>query len=132
MLSNSCLIAEFCAKIKMPKFGTKSALVGNFWTGIWKYCNFWNQRPRICIIANFHAKIKILKFGTKNALFGCFGQQFWKIIVIFEVCALQFVLFQNLGQKLKLLNLEQKISYLGIFGIEFENYVLEIMTPEWG
>ena len=35
------LIALFRAKIKMPKFGTKNALLGYFWTEIFenKYCH---------------------------------------------------------------------------------------------
>ena len=31
----------------MPKFGTKNAWFGYFWTGIWKqYCHIWNQHPQ--------------------------------------------------------------------------------------
>ena len=33
-----CLIAEYCEIMKMPKFATKSALFGCFWTRILKNC----------------------------------------------------------------------------------------------
>ena len=65
------LIALFRAKIKMPKFGTKNALLGYFWTEIFenKYCHIWNYLP-IFLEAKLCAKIKFLKSRTKNALFG--------------------------------------------------------------
>ena len=54
-------------KKRMPKFGTKNALLGYFSTGIRKkYCHIWNQRPWICLVTTFGAKLKILKFGTKS------------------------------------------------------------------
>ena len=31
-----CLFVKFGAKIKIHKFGTKNALFGYFWTGVWK------------------------------------------------------------------------------------------------
>ena len=84
-----CLFATFHEKTKMPKFATKTALFGFFWTGIWKrYCHIWGRRPRICLIAKFRGKTKMPKFGTRNALFGyfwpkmpylgVFGLEFWK------------------------------------------------------
>ena len=45
--------------MKMPKFGTKSALFG--YGAI-------NQHFRICLIAKFPEKPKTSKFGIKNAL----------------------------------------------------------------
>ena len=43
-----CLIAKFCEKEKIPKFGTKNALFGYFWARILKnYCHIWNQHPQI-------------------------------------------------------------------------------------
>ena len=43
------LLAKFCEKTKMPKFGTKTSLFGYFWGRISKnYCHIWNQHPQIC------------------------------------------------------------------------------------
>ena len=43
------LIAKFCQKTKIPKFGTKNALLEYFWARILKnYCHIWNQHPQIC------------------------------------------------------------------------------------
>ena len=45
--------------MKIPKFGTKNALFGSFWAGIWKqYCRIWNKHLWICLIANFYEKRK--------------------------------------------------------------------------
>ena len=42
--SQICLNAKFREKMTMPKFGTKNALFGYFWTRIFKnYCHIWNQ-----------------------------------------------------------------------------------------
>ena len=79
-------------------------------------------------------KNEFLKSKTKKALFRCFGQQFRKTIVIFEVSALKFVLSQNLVQKLKSLNFESKMLYLGIFWLEFSKIIVvfdEISTIEF-
>ena len=69
----------------MPKFGTKNAVFGYFWTRILKiyYCHILNQHPKICLFAKFHEKTKMPKL---NALFRYF---------------------------------RPKMSYLGIFGLEF-------------
>ena len=68
----------WCKK-KILKFGTKNALFGYFWAGIWKYyCHVSNQCPRICLVAKSGAKIRILKFRTENALFGYFWTGIWK------------------------------------------------------
>ena len=53
-----CLFARFREK-KMPKFGTKGALFGYFWTRIFKnYCRIYKQYPRICLSAKFCRKTK--------------------------------------------------------------------------
>ena len=80
--------------MKMPKFGTKSALFGYFWARILKnYCHIWDQHPQICqkwvfnsyskfqclrisVIAKFCEETKMPKFGTKNALLGIFDQEY--------------------------------------------------------
>ena len=63
-----------------------------------------------------------------------FGPEFENIIVIFVISVLELVLLKNLEKKKKKnLNLEPKMSYLGIFGLEFENNVViyEISTFEF-
>ena len=58
----------------MPKFGTKSALFGYFWAGIWKnYCHIWNQHLRISVIVKICEETKIAKFRTQNTSFGYFS-----------------------------------------------------------
>ena len=69
-----------------------------FWVEIRKsHCHISNQSPQFSLTAKFNAKTKIQKFGTKNALF-CL---LWagKTIVIFEISALKFALFQMLVRK---------------------------------
>ena len=62
--------------MKMPKFGTKSALFGYFLARILKnYCRIWNQHLRISVIAKFCEETKMPKFGTKNDLLGIFDQE---------------------------------------------------------
>ena len=54
--------AKFCEKTKMPKFGTKNALFGYFWAGIFlekAIVIFLNQNPRIFLIAKFCKETKI-------------------------------------------------------------------------
>ena len=64
------LIVKYCELIKMPKFGTKSALYGYFDARILNnYCHIWNQHPGRCLTAKFCEETKMFKFGTKNALF---------------------------------------------------------------
>ena len=54
----------------MPKFGTKSALLGCFWAIVLKkYCHISNQHLRISVIAKFCEETKRPKCKTKNALF---------------------------------------------------------------
>ena len=49
----------------MPKFGTKSALLGCFWAGILKnYSNIWNQQLQITVITKFCEETEMPKFGT--------------------------------------------------------------------
>ena len=69
-----CLILKYREVMKMPKFETKNALFGYFWTWILKnYCHIWNKHPQICVFAKFHEKTKIPKFRTKNA----WSMYFW-------------------------------------------------------
>ena len=58
-------LQNFAKKI-MPKFGTKSALLGYSWARIIKnYCHSWNQYLQICLFANFWEKKKYLSLGPK-------------------------------------------------------------------
>ena len=52
---------------------------------------------------------------------------------MFEISTFKFVNLQNLTQKQKCLNLEPKMSDLGILGLEFENNIVifEISTLEF-
>ena len=76
-----CLIAKCHELIKMPKFGTKTALFVYFWTRIFKnYSHFWNQHPQISETAKFCEETKLPKFWTKSALFGYFWARILKEI----------------------------------------------------
>ena len=71
----------------MPKFGTKSALLGCFWAGILKnYSNIWNQHLQITVIAKFCEETKRPKCKTKNALF----VYFWPKMPYLDVFDLEF------------------------------------------
>ena len=68
-----------------------------FWRAVLKnYCPFCNQRPQTCLITKFGVEIKILKFGTKMPNLSAFPLKFENIIVIIEISALAFVIFQGL------------------------------------
>ena len=76
----------------MPKFGSKNALFGYFWTRIWKhYCDIWNVHTRICLGEKFRKKTKMPKFGTKMPYLGTFGLEFEKAIVISDISTLEFL-----------------------------------------
>ena len=140
-----CLIAKYCEIMKMPKFGTKSALFGYFWARILKnYCHIWNQHLRICLIAKFCEETKMPEFGTKNALFGCFWARIFKkychiwnqhlwISVIAKFCEEKKM--PKFGTKNT--NFEYfwpKMPYLGVFGQEIKKktiVIFEISTLEF-
>ena len=77
------------------------------------------------------------KFGTKNALFGYFWAKVWKKLLSYlrstrlnwSNCKIS----QKEKTKQKWLNLEPKMPYLGIFGLEFEKAIVifEISTLEF-
>ena len=58
-------------------------------------------------------------FDQKCLIWVFLGKIFRKTIVIFEISTLKFVYLQNFTQKEKCQNLEPKMPYLGIFGLEF-------------
>ena len=83
------VVSKFCEETKVPKFGTKNALLGIFDQEclIWVFLgnnykgncsHIWNQHPRFCLIVKFCEKTKIPKFGTKNVLFGYFWARILK------------------------------------------------------
>ena len=53
--------------------------------------------------------------------------------LIFEIVTLKYVYLQRLMHKLKSLNLGSNMSYLGIFGLKFENniFIFEISALEF-
>ena len=76
----------------------------------------------------------MLKLGTKNALFGYFWATILKKILSYLKSAPSILSkWKFCGKKKKCLNLGPKMSYLGIFGLEFEKIIaiFEISTPEY-
>ena len=134
-----CLIAKFCAKIRILKFGTKNALFGCFWTEIWKYyCHNWNQLPQICLIPKFGLKLKILKFGTQNALFGYFWTGIWKQYCHVRNQHPRICLTEKFREKMKMPKFGTKNALFGCFWarilkndyktiVTFEISILEIV-----
>ena len=75
----NCVIAKFCAKCRILKFGTKKCLILVSWEAILKnHCHIWNQHPRIWVSAKFCIETKTPKFAIKNALFGYFWARNFK------------------------------------------------------
>ena len=60
----NCLIAKCYERMKMPKFGIKSALFDWFWAIILQ--NYWNQNPQICQKWVFNEEW-IVNFGIGSA-----------------------------------------------------------------
>ena len=82
----------------MPKFGTKNALFGYFWSRILKhYCHILNQQPQIYLFSKFNQKSKMLKLPTKNVCFGYFERN----IVILEINTIKYFYLQNFEKNKK-------------------------------
>ena len=65
-----CLIAKFCATIRIPELGTKNALFGCFGQQFRKTIAIFATRAlEFVLLQSLVQKIKILKFGTKNSRF---------------------------------------------------------------
>ena len=122
-------------KMKISKFGTKSALFGYFWVRILKnYCHIWNQHLWISVTASFCEKTTMPKFGTKNTLFGYFWARILKKLLSYLKSAFSNLSdCKNFAKKQKCLNLGTKMCNSGIFGLEFlKNIVIfEISTLEF-
>ena len=112
--------------MKMPKFGTKSALFGYFLARILKnYCRIWNQHLRISVIAKFCEETKMPKFGTKNDLLGIFDQEcvIWVFLgknVLKNYCHIwnqhpQICLFAKFHAKRKMPKFGTKNALFGYF-----------------
>ena len=136
-----CLIVKFCEETKIPKFGTKNALLEYFWPkmpylGIFgqelkkkNYCHIWNQHPQICLFAKFHEKTKMPKFGTKKVWFMYFWAGIWKQYCHISNQHPRICLIGKFREKAKMPKFKTKnasfgcfwpeIPYLGIFGLEF-------------
>ena len=95
----------------MPKFGTKNALFGYFWTRCLKsYCHTWNKHPWVCLIDKFRQKTKCLSCGLKMPYLGILWVEFEKLIVTFGISTLGFVWLENFTKKQKRLNLGPKMT----------------------
>ena len=61
------------------------------------------------------------------------GQEFENIIVMLQISALEFVLFQSLVKKIKIPKFGTKNALFGIFALEFEKtaVIFEISSPKF-
>ena len=84
-----CLIAKFCRKSRMFKFGSKNVLFqyfppkivyfGIFGEEFWRnYCQISNQHLQICLFVKFHKKTTMPKFETKKTWFMYFCAGIWE------------------------------------------------------
>ena len=107
----------------MPNTETKNALLGYFWTRVFKnYCHIWNKQPQTCTIAIFRKKKQnCINFGPKIPYLVIFGVEFENTVAIFEIRTLKFVKLQNFAKIQNYINLETKVPYLGNFKVNFEN-----------
>ena len=85
------IITKFCEETTMPKFGTKSALFGNFFTKNALLGHFFARVSKILSSylksapSDFAKKQKYLNLGWKMPYLCFFGVKFKKAIVIFEI-----------------------------------------------
>ena len=121
-----CLIAKYCEIMKIPKFGTKSALFWYFSARVLKhYCHIWNQHLRSSVIAKFCEETKMPNFGTKNTLLGyfwpkmfylnIFGQEFQKSFRHFWNQHPQICLIAKFCEKPKITKFGTKNALFGYF-----------------
>ena len=86
-------------------------------------CGILHQHPQIFLNAKFQTKIKILKFGTKTALIGYFRLEFQKLMSSWKSVSSNLLTCKVSSKNKETLDLGPKISYLGIFGLQFiKNY----------
>ena len=122
MLKNNChvcnqrppirLIAKFCTKSGILKFGTKNALFRCFRQQFWKTIVILEINGlEFAIMQSLAQKIKILKFGTKNARFAYFWTGIWKYYC--HIWNQHPRLCQSLVQKTRILKFRTKNVWFG-------------------
>ena len=124
-----CLVLKFRVKVKMSKFGTKNTLFGYFWVRMWKnYSHIWNHQPQTSQFAKFRKKTIMFKSVTQNALFGYFWAGILKDIISYSKSASSNLSNYKILQRKKnawiLPWIFAWISYLGVFGLEFQKTVV--------
>ena len=113
-------LQNFTKKPKIPKFGIKSPLVWYFWARIFKSgCHIWNQYPQICLFRKFDERAEMPKFGTINVLLKYFWAWLSKNFCHISNQHPQICLFVKFTEKARMPKFETKISYFGIFGLQF-------------
>ena len=126
-----CLIAKFCAKISILKFGTKNALFGCFGQQFRKtIAIFAVSVLEFALLQSLVQKMKILKFGTKSARFPYFGAEISKYYCHIWSQRPRICLVVKFGAKIKILKFGTKNALFLHFGIEFGNNIVifEIST----
>ena len=124
-----CLVLKFRVKVKMSKFGTKNTLFGYFWVRMWKnYSHIWNHHPQTSQFAKFRKKTIMFKSVTQNALFGHFWAGILKDIISYLKSASSSLSNYKILQRKKnawiLPWIFAWISYLDVFGLEFQKTVV--------
>ena len=110
----------------MPNLGTKNSLFRYFWVKLSKklILPFSTSAP-----SNLSSNT-MSKFGKKNALFGKFWAIIWKENYChIEISNLKVFKLNNLTKIQKCLNLGRKISYFGIYGLDFLKRLLYLKLP---
>ena len=125
---------KISSKIKILKFGTKIPLIMYFGLEFLKT----NVVFEISILEfvnmkHFIQKQKNFKLGSKNTFFTCFWTEIWKYYCHNWNQHPRNCLTPKFGLKKKSLILAPKMSYLGIFELDFEknNVMLGISTLEF-
>ena len=118
-----CLIANFCAKIKILKFGTKNALFGCFSEHFWKTI--------VLFVIRAHSNLSYSKVWCRNTLNLGAKMSVW---VFFDwnyktYCHiwnqhLKTCLTAKIRGKTKMPKFGTKIPYLGIFDLEIESNII--------
>ena len=118
-----CLIANFCAKIKILKFGTKNALFGCFSEHFWKTIVLFviSAHPNLS-----YSKVwcrNILNLGAKMSVWVFYDWNYKTYCHIWNQ-HLKTCLTAKIRGKTKMPKFGSKIPYLGIFDLEIENNII--------
>ena len=97
LLGQKFSLLHFRARIRILKFGTKSALFGCFRCYFEKLLSYLKSARSISLIAKFGAKKKKKSFnlGQKMPDLSILGLEFEHIILIFQIGTFEFVSLQN-------------------------------------